>query len=513
MKAIIVDDEMHIKEALDIMIDWSKYGVGNVFYAANGKAGLEIIEREQPEILFCDMEMPVMGGEELLREITERGINIQIIAISGYDNFQYIHATLLAQGIDYLLKPFSPEKVINALERAVFKIQGEKEEDVKHRQHEQMGITMAVQVLQGLAKGEAVEVQQIQEAFTKLGARREEFLTAAVLNSNAARLIEERHQGDRDIFFFTVSNIVREVFQGYGFCREIVVDDYYWQFFIQDVHPNQLKTTETMKRLEEMIFAKLGLQVTYVVSHTAVKCMDLQDEVSAQARLLQNRSVGGSAEEMGSAGEFRIPGVQGMELGIMNAMKKRSRRAVDDLIAEYCASLRANRQMKLRDLMNCTNDMNWLLLRLSSQNISGPGQRMEPLSIWTNDIDVWQYEVQKRMRLIADHYSEEKTPAEKIHAYIQENYMKDITLSTIAGYFYQTPQNIAKVFKSQYGMTVVHFILEMRMERACELLNKEEWNITQIAEMTGYEDTNYFCRVFKKQIGMTPMQYRKKGRV
>lgn len=512
MKVIIVDDEIHIREALDIMIDWNKFGIEKVYYAANGRAGLELIEREQPEIMFCDMEMPVMGGEELLRQITERGINIQIIAISGYDNFQYIHATLLAQGIDYLLKPFSPEKVINALERAIFKVEGEKEEHVKRRQHEQMGITMAVQVLQSLGKGEAVETGQMQEAFTKLGARREEFLTAAVLNANATRLIQDRYQGDRDIFFFAVSNMVREVFQGYEFYREIIVDDFYWQLFLQDEHPNHLKTMEAMKRLQETMAAKLGLQMTYVVSHTAVKRTDLREEVAAQSGLLQNRRIGGNGVYQEAAGEFKIPSVPGMELGIMNAMKKRNQAAVDDLIAEYCSSLRANRQMKLQDLMNCTNDMNWLLRRIASQNVSIPGQRIPPLSMWINDIDVWQYEVQNRMQLIADHYIEEKTPAEKIHSYIQENYMKDITLSTIAGYFYQTPQNIAKIFKSQYHMTVVHFILKMRMDRACELLRKDEWNITQIAEMTGYEDTNYFCRVFKKQIGMTPMQYRKKYR-
>lgn len=515
MKVIIIDDEIHIKEAIDIMVDWEKYGIKQLFYAANGKAGLEIIEREQPDILFCDMEMPVMGGEQLLQEIVHREIKIQIIAISGYDNFTYIHATLLARGIDYLLKPFSQERVINALEQAIFRIEGLRKENAKLKQHEQMGVTMAAQVLQRLCSGKVIGPEQVQEAFSKLGAEKKEFMTVAILNRNANRLLEEQYEGDRDIFFFSVSNIVREVFKTYKFCREIFIDDFYWQLFLQDDHLNSLKIIEKMKQLEEIMNTKMGLQMTYIVNSLGTECSDIENEVMEQTRLLQNRGVWGckllASENFKE--EIKIPSVQGMELGIMSAMKKRNSNALDDLIAEYCHNLKNNQQMKLRNLMNCTNDINWLLQRIISQNINSSQLIFEPLSIWINDIEVWEYEVRKRMHILMDHYLEVKTPAEKIYEYIQENYMKEITLSTIAKDFHQTPQNIAKLFKNQYHMTVVNFILKIRMERACELLKKEDWNITQIGEMTGYEDANYFCRVFRKYFGITPMQYRKKSRI
>lgn len=62
MRVIIADDEIHMREAIEFMIDWENYGVTEVFYAQNGKEALQIIEDRKPELLLCDMEMPVMGG-------------------------------------------------------------------------------------------------------------------------------------------------------------------------------------------------------------------------------------------------------------------------------------------------------------------------------------------------------------------------------------------------------------------------------------------------------------------
>lgn len=58
-------------------------------------------------------------------------------------------------------------------------------------------------------------------------------------------------------------------------------------------------------------------------------------------------------------------------------------------------------------------------------------------------------------------------------------------------------------------MTVVTAITKVRVEKACELLKTEKGSVSQVAEMVGYEDENYFGRVFKKYTGQTPAQYRK----
>ena len=294
MRVIIADDEIHMREAIEFMIDWENYGVTEVFYAQNGKEALQIIEDRKPELLLCDMEMPVMGGRELLHEIVERQIRIQVVAISGYSDFQYVHAALLANGVDYILKPFNREALVNAIEKAIMRIQGEKEDAVKNRQHEQMGLAMAVQVLQNFCREENVASEQVLSAFGKLGASKEEsFLLVSVLNRNAGAIIEERYEGDRDLFFFTIGNVLRDVFKTYLFKQEIAIDDFNWQFFLQENEANPFRVTEKMKIFEKKIKNTIGLDITFVVSLEPVSLLNLGRIIHEQNGLLRQRNVWG----------------------------------------------------------------------------------------------------------------------------------------------------------------------------------------------------------------------------
>ncbi|MDO4331903.1 MAG: response regulator [Eubacteriales bacterium] len=513
MKALIVDDEIHMKEAIELMIDWENYGVREVFYAPNGAEALKIIGEERPDILFCDMEMPVMGGEELLRRIVERSIPIQVIAISGYSDFKYVHATLLAKGIDYILKPFSQETLLAAFEKAVSKVRGQKEEEDRLRQYEKMGIAMANQVLQQFCRGETVDRVQMEKAFRKLGADDGKIMPVSILSRNATEIMEKRYEKDRELFFFTIGNVLREVFKSYAFRQEAFGDDFYWMLFLQEEQPDPMRVSEKMKIFEKKIGDAVGIELTWVVCREAVEWEVLEKAVMEQHGLLKKRNVWGCGlTEPGSAENADVPGILSMELLIKSVMRKKDEKALRQLLHDYCRKLKETGQVKLQALQNCTADMNLLLRRMASGQSERDQVRIEPISIWVNDIAVWEKEAYGRLGQIMDRYREEEEPAEKIYSYIQEHYAQDITLSTIAADFYQTPQHIARVFKNRYGMTVVTAIMKVRMKKACELLQTGNLSVTQVAEMVGYEDENYFGRIFKKYMGMTPAQYRRPGK-
>jgi two-component system response regulator YesN len=121
MKVLLVDDERHVQEAIHILLDWPKYGVSEVLYADNGKEALDILMHDNITIMFCDMRMPVMDGVQLLEEVRKRNMSVRVIAVSGYDDFQYTRATLLANGVDYVLKPFTRKSLEEAIELALAK--------------------------------------------------------------------------------------------------------------------------------------------------------------------------------------------------------------------------------------------------------------------------------------------------------------------------------------------------------------------------------------------------------
>lgn len=97
----------------------------------------------------------------------------------------------------------------------------------------------------------------------------------------------------------------------------------------------------------------------------------------------------------------------------------------------------------------------------------------------------------------------------EIKKYIDENFMEDISLSTIAEHFFISKYHLAREFKELYGMTIGSHITAARITYAKTLLRFTDLKIEEIAAKCGIADTNYFTKVFKKLEGCTPKVYRK----
>ena len=73
--------------------------------AANGKDAMDQIEKLQPQIVISDVVMPLMDGVDFTVAVHHRYPHIQMIILSGYDNFEYVKQTLMQGVVDYILKP------------------------------------------------------------------------------------------------------------------------------------------------------------------------------------------------------------------------------------------------------------------------------------------------------------------------------------------------------------------------------------------------------------------------
>lgn len=114
LRAFIVDDEPIARKVLREELEILKR-VEVIGEAENGQAALDQIHFAKPDIIFLDIEMPVMGGFEFLSHLN-RGVLPAIVMVTAYDEHA-IHA-FEAGAIDYLLKPVSPARLQQALERA-----------------------------------------------------------------------------------------------------------------------------------------------------------------------------------------------------------------------------------------------------------------------------------------------------------------------------------------------------------------------------------------------------------
>jgi len=114
IKAIIIDDEMHCRKTLSILLKEYCPDVQVIDHCDNGKDGAEAIKKLKPDLVFLDIEMPRMNGFEMLEQFSE--IPFAVIFTTGYD--QYAIKAFRFSALDYLLKPIDHEE----LKKAVLKV-------------------------------------------------------------------------------------------------------------------------------------------------------------------------------------------------------------------------------------------------------------------------------------------------------------------------------------------------------------------------------------------------------
>ena len=96
----------------------------------------------------------------------------------------------------------------------------------------------------------------------------------------------------------------------------------------------------------------------------------------------------------------------------------------------------------------------------------------------------------------------------EVMRYLNDNYMRSLSLVDIAKQVYITPAHLSAVFKKEVGLTVMEFLTKIRIKKAQELLRKPEYNVVESARATGYFDPSYFTKVFKRETGISPSDYK-----
>lgn len=118
-KVLIVDDEAPARIAVSRLGHWSDYHITEFYQETNGQAALKTMRELKPEIVFVDMQMPIMNGMEFLEKASKEFPATCFIVISGYDYFDYAKAALKSGAIDYLLKPIARDELNTAIDKAI----------------------------------------------------------------------------------------------------------------------------------------------------------------------------------------------------------------------------------------------------------------------------------------------------------------------------------------------------------------------------------------------------------
>ncbi|MEP6727183.1 MAG: LytTR family DNA-binding domain-containing protein [Bacteroidota bacterium] len=113
IRAIIIDDEQHCLDTLSYLLKQNCPEVQLVDQCRSAKSGLEAIRTLKPDLVFLDIEMPIMNGFELLEQLSV--LSFAVVFTTGYD--QYAIKAIRFSALDYLLKPVNPKELIAAIKK------------------------------------------------------------------------------------------------------------------------------------------------------------------------------------------------------------------------------------------------------------------------------------------------------------------------------------------------------------------------------------------------------------
>ncbi|HEY0828635.1 MAG TPA: response regulator, partial [Bacilli bacterium] len=216
MKALIVDDEKHVRDAIKLLVDWNSFGINTVLEAEDGESAMQIVAFEQPDLIFTDMMMPYRNGVELLKWLHSHSPNSKTIVISGHDDFEFVRSTVKLGGVDYILKPIDREQLEDAVNKAVTSLK-----ETKQIQEQQFRKSMEINqfkpvfwdkmfsslITDPLANPNINETVQME---FKLQHKLQKCSIAILSFDMIETSIREKFNSSMDLLFYALANICNE---------------------------------------------------------------------------------------------------------------------------------------------------------------------------------------------------------------------------------------------------------------------------------------------------------------
>lgn len=219
LKVLIADDEPIIREGVRDSVDWTSHGMRVCAEAEDGEEALELALLHQIHIALVDLNMPIMNGIALMKELRQKLPQCRIIIITGHDEFAYAQEAIRLSVDDYILKPADGDQLRQVLTR----IRQDLETAQKQKEHLQQASKQIVKNFPLMRERFCLEwiegtltedelLEQLQ--FLRLPAESPALLSVIrwpELNSS----MPLRKENDRQLFLFAIENIVSEMLEGY----------------------------------------------------------------------------------------------------------------------------------------------------------------------------------------------------------------------------------------------------------------------------------------------------------
>ncbi len=502
-KVLIVDDDFLVRTYLKQMIAWEERGFYIVGDAKNGREALEILQHDGADILIADVSMPIMDGIELTRWTKKNSPRTHILILSCHDDFVYVKEAMKLGIDDYLLKNnLTEESLLEALEKISF------EAEENNPEIERLALI-----------GRKKLREDFFHAFDNGNENLDELAKDADLNakiqSAAAFMIIPKNWSEREQL---LTDAERENFlsafseMALNTCRNLLGEKISAQIFVSQrggfFHWCLLvevgnKARETAERLRN--FAKLYFNLNLKIFLSAPQ-KNLENLSRHWQKIYDARADSFYSDEKIIFAEELPP----LEIKISEQLETSERKLMEALSftdEDFSAALKNFREKLLSAKIHPE-----ILSAFVNELFDESERNLLPSPLQAENFSEWFSRLEKFLTDLRGRQGKEYLhPAIRLALrYIEAHYREEISQTTVAEAVHLNPSYFSTLFKKSLGQGFSDYLTELRIEQVKKRLATTSEKIKAVSTTEGFNDYQYFCKIFKRLTGLTPGQYREK---
>lgn len=499
IRTLIVDDEYLIRYGIRQAVDWNALGYEIIGEAENGQDALTQIKNLHPDLVMLDINLPIINGIEVCRQINELHLNTEIIILTGYDDFKYIQTCLRLGVLNYVVKPLETEELTAALQKAKQTITVKKN---LFRQPEP-GVQTPDQSMQNIYE-KVNKILSEQSSPVYVAFAEADYLKRKNPSANAQSVVINCITDG--ISRFSEEQSVSLLCARYE--NQIIL------YFLEEL-PDVLGSA---KKLQEYLYLQLDLSVSIGLCTVPLAPGQMQDciEIALDALALKFH-FGTMSLYQSSARSSQNPSLEINSSRLYSFLLKAQDRQFLEYIDETLTKAMEIQLSKNNYILLCAGIINTVLNYSAAQSISLTPSQTNQFSISTY-LDYFETAAEIKTELMEACagfvFQFIKKPLinpliREVIRYVDTNYT-DTRLSSgnIARALSVSPNYLSKIFRQELNLTITEYITQKRIAEAVNLLEHSgNLSITEIAHRVGYSDSFYFSKIFHKLKGISPSKY------
>ncbi|WP_026515703.1 response regulator transcription factor [Butyrivibrio sp. MC2021] len=526
-RVMLADDEGIVIDSMKFIIEKEFGNQCEIEFAKTGRSVIELAERFRPDIAVIDIHMPGINGIDAIREMKQFCTNTIFIVMSAYDKFDYAKEAIKLGVMEYIMKPMDRYKVVKVLKKAMEQI----DEDREKRSNELM-IKEKLETVEPIIESGLIYDILLQEHFEEdvesyrsiLGIKENYGYMMAIVCGDSQ---EGNHMTNAVGSSVKLSGKYQEI-------REGVKD--FFACKVGSVMANKIavlipfeksgmeygERTELIERARDLTrYLRKKTDISYRIGIGGVKPLKELGDSYRQALNALVATTGTVAHvddltiscnyEEDYPIQLEKPLFEAVSKGDLNGMK-----VIADKYADWMCARAADgdiMSMRLKVL-----EFSLYAEHLAYQNggqtyrYSGRCDYLPEIMNLNTTEELRDWFMEKLTGACQNVISKREERSNDIiktaRLYIEENYSKDISLDEVSRKVNISPYYFSKIFKEDSGLNFIEYLTNLRIDKAKRLLSDTDMSIKEICVSCGYTDPNYFSRSFKKNVGVTPTEFK-----